>query len=207
MTRVTPEQRRKRDLAAIHASRNQIGMAEDAYRALVARVADELKLPPTDSSGKLNERGRGMVLARLRELGGNRPRSTPVGQHPGKPHNLNREPMLQKIEAQLADMKAPWSYADAIARQMFRVQRVAWLRKPEQLAAVVAALDNEGRKRNTLEFIDRTMRELGMTEDALKQRAPNLPKNWRSLKAWGNAVADALGASAELLREQEGDAP
>jgi hypothetical protein len=50
-----------------------------------------------------------------------------------------KRPLLEKIGALLADMKLPWSYADAIAKQMYGVRLLRWC-DPEQLRAVVAAL-------------------------------------------------------------------
>jgi hypothetical protein len=50
-----------------------------------------------------------------------------------------KKPLLGKIEALLADMSLPWSYADGISRQMFRVQYVRWC-DPARLRKVVAAL-------------------------------------------------------------------
>lgn len=46
---------------------------------------------------------------------------------------------MGKIEALLADNKLPWAYADGIAKQMFKVDKVDWLER-EQLRKVVAAL-------------------------------------------------------------------
>ena len=57
----------------------------------------------------------------------------------GKPKNVDQVPMLGKVEALLADSKRPWSYAHAMARRMFKVARVEWL-KPDQLHRLVAAL-------------------------------------------------------------------
>ena len=70
-----------------------------------------------------------------RQLGG-RP------AYPGRPHNFDaadapRE--LKKIEALLAEAGRPWSYADAIAKRICGVERVAWC-KSAQLAGVIAAL-------------------------------------------------------------------
>ncbi len=37
-----------------------------------------------------------------------------------------QEPLLQKLEAMLAAMSLPWSYADGIARNVCRVDKVRW---------------------------------------------------------------------------------
>jgi phage gp16-like protein len=37
-----------------------------------------------------------------------------------------KEAVIRKIEAILADMELPWSYADGIARKMFGVEKLLW---------------------------------------------------------------------------------
>lgn len=59
--------------------------------------------------------------------------------------------MIRKIEALLAELKAPWAYADAIAQRMFGIAFVAWCRQPAQLRAIIAALDAKLRKKQELE--------------------------------------------------------
>ncbi len=46
---------------------------------------------------------------------------------------------MGKIEALLVDNNLPWAYADGIAKQMFKVEKVDWLERG-QLRKVVAAL-------------------------------------------------------------------
>lgn len=148
--RSAPEQRVK-DLAAIHVSAKQLGMTRDVYESVLQRVAG------VRSAADLDAGGRRKVLAELGRLGADR---RPVrtrrgtarpGQYPDRPANIEREPMLRKIEALLTELAAPWSYADAIARQMFRVEKVAWLRRSDQLRAVIAALDARRLKKQSLE--------------------------------------------------------
>lgn len=55
--------------------------------------------------------------------------------------------MITKIEALLADMRLPWSYADGIVKQMYGIERCAWARTPAQLKAVIAALYNLQKKK------------------------------------------------------------
>ena len=131
--------KRKRDLSAIHASKNKLGIDDDTYRQMLRAVAGK------DSAGKMNQAERTKVLRHLKQLGGGKPQQKKA-EYPGKPHNLNNEPMLQKIEAQLADMKLPWSYADAIAQRMFKIDKVAWLKTTKQLSAVITALSKEQEK-------------------------------------------------------------
>ena len=131
--------RRSRDLAAIHVSAKKLGMDRGTYEAMLMRTCG------VRSSADLDQRGRAKVLAELQRLGAG------VDPKRGRPANADQEPMLRKIEALLAEMKAPWSYADAIARRMFGIAFVAWVRQPAQLRSIIAALDARLRKKQSLE--------------------------------------------------------
>ncbi len=128
--------KRKRDLSAIHASKNNLKMSDDTYRLMLKNLTGK------DSAGKMDQAERTKVLRHLKKLGAGKPQQKKA-EYPGKPHNLENEPMLQKIEAQLADLKLPWSYADAIAKRMFKIDKVAWLKTTKQLSAVITALTKE----------------------------------------------------------------
>ena len=130
--------RRARELARIHVAAKQLNLDRETYEALLLRVAG------VRSAADLTPRGRGAVIAELERLGAPRPRSqgAPKGEHP----------MLAKVGALLTELQAPWSYADAIARQMFGVERVAFLRgQPQRMRAVIAALDARRLKLQQLE--------------------------------------------------------
>ena len=138
--------RRNNQLAAIHVCSSQLGLDREAYEAVLQRVTGKT------SSADMDDDERHAVLQELRRLGAPQParrtsrgRAKP-GQYPGRPQNIDREPMLTKVEQLLAEMGAAWSYADAIARQMFGIERVAWLKKPSQFRAIIAALDARHRK-------------------------------------------------------------
>lgn len=131
--------RRTRDLAAIHVSTKKLGMDRGTYEAMLMRVCG------VRSSADLDANGRSKVLTELRRLG------APSDPKRGRPANASNEPMIRKIEALLAELKAPWAYADKIAQQMFGVAFIAWLRKPAQLRAVIAALDAKLKKKQQLE--------------------------------------------------------
>jgi phage gp16-like protein len=185
--RPTLEARRRRaQLAAIHVAKAQLLMAEDAYRALVERVSTECGRAVT-SSAHLDEAGRQKLLDELRRLGAAAParkgRQAKPSVYPGKPHNFNSMPeMITKIEAQLADMKLGWAYADAIAKRMHGVAKVAWCRKEAQLRDIIAALHVEQTKRDCGSYIDRALAALGVTEaDLVAPAGPfaRLPDNWR----------------------------
>ncbi len=134
--------RRARDLAAIHVQAKQLRMDRGTYEALLMRTCG------VRSSADLDANGRAKLLAVLTRLG------APDNKSKGRPANADREPQIRKIEALLTEIRAPWSYADAIAQRMYRIPFVAWLRKPEQLRAVIAALDARRLKIQQLEGTD-----------------------------------------------------
>ena len=103
----------------------------------------------------------------------------------------------------MADLKLPWSYADSIAKRMFGIARVAWVRSTEQLAAIVAALHVEQEKRDSLAYIERAAAELQIPAEELDKLTAKLPKNWRRNRPCLRAVAAHLAARLELRAESE----
>ncbi|ROO28232.1 gp16 family protein [Salinisphaera orenii] len=128
---------RNATLAKIHIAKKDLALDDAVYREILWTVAR------VRSAKDLDAHGRDAVLSHFRSRGW-KPK---VAKRAGKvPHNRDREPMLRKIEALLTDQGLPWSYADAIAQQMFSVERLAWLRDEQQLRAVIAALDKRRRR-------------------------------------------------------------
>lgn len=186
------DRRRLGDLKAIHAARRQLALDEETYRALVERVSATVGIARR-SSAELTARQRRAVLDELRRLG------APKKPYPGRPHNADSAAMpatVAKIEAQLADMKAPWSYADAIAQRMFGIARVAWVRKDDQLAAIVAALHVEQEKRGLSDAIDRLLSELSWPPERVVQLLGPLRPNWRRHRASLRLVHEFLTSQA-----------
>ncbi len=190
--RHTPD-RRRRDLAAIHASAKQLGLDDDTYRALLARVSADACGTAVRSAGDLTADGRAAVLAELRRLGAIHPGAHKPGRYPGTPHTIDRQPMLTRIEQLLTAMGLPWAYADRLARHMYRVDRVAWLRGSDQLQGVIAALDAEHDRRSLRAQIEAHCTRLGLSVDALVERF-NLPSGWRSNRKVLGSLALALSA-------------
>ncbi|MEP7041877.1 MAG: regulatory protein GemA [Dokdonella sp.] len=196
------KERRRRDLAAIHASSKQLGMDRDAYEAMLHRLTGQR------SSAKLSAPLRAKVLDEMRRLGAAKPavdtrrgKARP-GEYPGAPHNMAQLPMMvSKIEAQLTDMSLSWAYADSIAKRMFGIARIAWVRNEDQLKAIIAALGVEQAKRGANLAIDRMVAELGMSERDLVLLTAKLPKTWRRNRKCLGAVADAL--EARLIKKHE----
>lgn len=125
---------RRSQLAQIHIARKDLGLEEDTYRAMLMDVAG------VTSSADLTAKGRRDVLARFESKGWKNKK------HRAPEVTAEKAPYIRKIGALLADMKLPWSYANGIAKQMFKKQRVQWC-EAEQLRAVVAALSKEQTKR------------------------------------------------------------
>ena len=127
----TPAEIARAEQQKIQIARRELGLDDGAYRTLLWTVAR------VRSSKDLDQHGRRAVLDHLKSRGWQPRGAARAGK---RAHNTDREPMLTKIEALLADQSLPWSYADAIAQQMYRIERVAWLRNPAHLRGVIAAL-------------------------------------------------------------------
>ena len=186
----TAEIRRRKQLAAIHAARRDLGLDEDGYRLMLREGAG------AESAKDLDAAGRRKVLDHLRRVGWERKPRRRVAEHPGTPHNIDREQMLQKIEAQLTDMGLPWSYADAIARQQTGIERVAWLRKRDDLTGVIGALHVEQEKRGLLASLDELLERVGMTRDQLAEEQ-KLRRNWTRHRPTLRAMVERLALVAE----------
>lgn len=130
----TQDALRRSQLAQIHIARKDLGLDEDTYRAMLMDVAG------VASSADLTAKGRRDVLARFESKGWKNKK------HRAPEVTAEKAPYIRKIGALLADMKLSWSYANGIAKQMFKKQRVQWC-EAEQLRAVVAALAKEQTKR------------------------------------------------------------
>lgn len=130
----TKEAIRKRQLAQIHIAKNDLGLDDDTYRAILMDVAG------VASAADLSAKGRRDVLARFESKGWNNKK------HRAPAVTAEKAPYVRKIGALLADMKLSWNYAHGIAKQMYKKPRVQWC-EPEQLRAIVAALAKEQAKR------------------------------------------------------------
>jgi phage gp16-like protein len=123
--------RRTRELATIHCMKRDLKLDDDSYRNLLYGIAG------VRSAGELTADQRTRVIQEMqRDLG------PAAKKYPGRPHNMdskNAAPELAKLEALLADGKLPWAYADGIAQQMFKVDRIAFCTS-EQIRAVITAL-------------------------------------------------------------------
>jgi len=132
------DQRRK-ELAMIHLAKKELGLDDDLYRAVLHQVCG------AESAGDLDDKGRRKLLVYFREKGWGR-----QDHNNGKPHNFNeaaRKKLMSKIEAMLADSHRPWSYANAMAKRICKVDRLAFC-TPAQLGKIIAALTYDAKRRN-----------------------------------------------------------
>lgn len=116
---------RTSELAKIHIAKKQLGLDDDTYRDMLWTVAR------VRSSSELDHAGRKTVLDHLKARGFNSQTKPSVS-------NI-KKPLIGKISALLADMKLPWTYADAVAKQMYKRDRLQWC-DAAQLRGVIAAL-------------------------------------------------------------------
>ena len=128
---LTVEEERRRELAMIHCAKKELGLDDDLYRCVLKQVCG------AESAADLDVANRRKLLAYFRGKGwGKR-------KYAGRPHNLalddDRGKTLRRIEAMLAEAKRPWSYADSMAKRMFKVDRIAWCTM-EQLNKVAIAM-------------------------------------------------------------------
>ena len=122
-------------------ARKQLGLDEGTYRALLQRVGGRA------SSADMTPAQRNAVLQEFARLGFKDAAATGRKRvFAGKPKNVAAVPMLRKVEALLADNKRLWSYAHAMAKRMFHVNRIEWLHD-DQLHKLVAALQADANRR------------------------------------------------------------
>ncbi|MFL1552480.1 gp16 family protein [Pseudomonas sp. D47] len=126
-------------LAKIHIAKSQLGLDDDTYRALLARVAG------VRSAKDLSPRQIGAVIAEFVRLGWMPKvarKATRVAPNPA----TERRKLVGKIEAFLAEANRPWEYADALALRMFKVERVEWC-DFDQLRSMIAALSYDAKRK------------------------------------------------------------
>lgn len=150
------DEQRKALLAKIHVAKKQLGLTEEEYRALLdghfgAASAADLGL--TDLKRLV------LVMADYgfkpskghARRGATRKKTIPATL---EQDDLGREPLMKKIEAQLAEKgraegtDVPWGYAVAILkRQSGGVTRCFEHATPEQLRKVIAALTYDAKRK------------------------------------------------------------
>lgn len=175
-------------LSKIHIAKSQLNMADDIYRGLLARVAG------VRSAKELNVRQAAKVIEEFERLGW---KPKPSAKSKGKPHNFKVLPAeIEKVEALLTDMGLSWAYADAIVWRMFKVQRVAWLKTPKQLADLIAALHVEQEKRALMSNVEQLLKLLGEHDPNWRTDLESLPKGWQRQRPILKSLVETLHAAA-----------
>jgi phage gp16-like protein len=126
-----------KQIKMIHTAKSQIGMSDGDYRGLL------MDMFRANSCKDLSAAQAGLLIDELGRKGFEL-------KTKGRPHNLNagrssRQQKLKKIEAQLATRGLPWSYADALAKQMCKVDSITFV-PDDQLYKIVTALESYARK-------------------------------------------------------------
>jgi len=127
----SPADYRRSELAKIHMAKKELGLDRDTYEDVLWTVARVRSAADLDSTGRFK------VIAHFKALGWKSKGGRKWGRKPrvtGDKTALNN-----KLEALLADNQLPWKYADGMAKRMFKVDKVGWL-KADQLHKLVAAL-------------------------------------------------------------------
>lgn len=163
---------RTNSLAAIHAAKRDLAMDDATYRAMLVNETGKSSAKYM-TPAELNK-----VLDRLRKAGAKLKPRKRVAQYPGRPHNCDDNAMLGKIEALLSELKAPWSYADAIAKNQTGITKLTWVSKQADLQGIIAALAVELEKRQLLSKVNELLEQQGSTAEVLEQTL-QLKKGWQ----------------------------
>lgn len=137
---------RKRVLGAIHIAAKQLGLDEETYRSLIARVSAahgaEQTSCATCTPAQLNA-----IANELRRISGKPAQAAQNARTwAGKPKG-DLSPQLAKIEALLADAGREWAYVHSLTKKLCKgVARVEWCNQ-DQLAKVIAALQIDADRR------------------------------------------------------------
>lgn len=120
---------RKSDLAMIHIAKKALGLDDETYRSMLFTVAR------VTSSRELDHAGRIAVLNHMKACGWKNATTAPDV-------TKAKQALIAKIGALLADMQLSWAYADGIAKQMHKREKLQWC-KPAELRGIIAALVNK----------------------------------------------------------------
>ncbi|CAD5107196.1 gp16 family protein [Zestomonas carbonaria] len=178
----------KGTLSKIHIAKSQLGMDDDTYRTVLGRVAG------VRSAKDLTTSQASKLLTEFERMGW---KPKPSARAKGKPHNFSKlSGEIEVIEAQLTNMGLPWSYADAIAKRQFGIAKVVWLKKPDQLKAVLAALHVEQEKRGLLANVEELLKLLGEHDPNWRADLESLPKGWEWRRPILKSLVETLRAAA-----------
>lgn len=127
---------RKQNLAKIHIAKKDLGLDDDTYREALNLVTGKTSAADLTLTEMLK------VLAHF-EKRGFKPKTKakkPMQKRPHTFHMPERERYMKKIEALMLDGGYTWAYVHGIAKKMFGIERVEWIKDPANLHKIVAAL-------------------------------------------------------------------
>src|SRR5699024_10712039 len=124
---------RRKELARIHCLKRDLRLGDSIYRDVLWTIAR------VESASDLDSHGRRAVIGQLSSRLPRGQRRAGATGYPGEPRTLRKRPLMQKIEAQLADSGRPWSYAEALAKRIAHKERLVFCSDAE-LGKIVAAL-------------------------------------------------------------------
>ena len=198
-----PNKSRQTELAKIHIGKKQLGMDDDTYRDLLWTVTR------VRSASNLDEFGRKKIIDYMKKSGVKF--IAKKKKHKGVPNNLNRVAYLQKIEAFLADMKLPWSYAEKIAynvtggkghhQEQSGIEKLDWIKKAKHFDAIIAALYNEQQKRGLLATIEELLVQQGKDKSYVDKITKR--KNWERHLPSLKTITDHLANIAETPNDNK----
>lgn len=130
MMNTNEQYKRKGLIAKIKIAQSQLGMEDNVYRAMLARVCGKT------SCTQMNLAELQAVAAEMKRMGFKQ-----TAPKKGiRPHlTQDRAALLNKLEALLTVGDKSWQYADGMAKRMFGKDLVRFL-TPEQLYKLVQAL-------------------------------------------------------------------
>lgn len=126
-------QTRKQLIQKIHIGKAELKLDDNAYKMLLLEAVDK------PSCTMMSDRELMIVLKTMQQKGF-KVRSKKHGNRPtASKYAPNRQLLMSKITALLTESKKPWSYAHAIAKRSFGIERVQWL-TDDQLHKLVQML-------------------------------------------------------------------
>lgn len=126
-------QTRQQMITKIHIGKNELGMDKNSYVAFLLDAVDKHSCTVM-SDAEL------MQVLQAMKAKGFKPKTNKHGKRPtASKYQPNRQSLMNKIEAFLAEGKKPWAYAHAICKKSFGIDRLQWC-TDEQLHKVVQML-------------------------------------------------------------------
>ncbi len=129
---------RKSLLAKVHIAKKDLGLDDDTYRAMLVGITTR------ESARDCTVPQLVGVLAELRRKGW-MPRQT--GSQPAPAPGKGKAALMGKITALLAAAERPETYADAMARRMYRRDKLTFC-TPKELQGIITALSKDAKRHN-----------------------------------------------------------